>query len=56
MQWRNAFRQQILALTFNDLKRVVDAYLKPENASYGALIQKTNKDQAIALGLVIKEL
>jgi Zn-dependent M16 (insulinase) family peptidase len=55
-QWRNAFRQKVLALTYKDLDRMIERYFKPEDASLGALIQKDNKQNAIDLGMVIKEL
>jgi Zn-dependent M16 (insulinase) family peptidase len=54
--WRNAFRQKVLSLTYSDLDRAVEKYLLPKNASMGALIQKDNKEQAIELGMNIKEI
>jgi len=55
-KWRNDFRQKVLALTYADLDRVVEAYLLPEKASMGALIKKDNKNQALELGMDIKEI
>ncbi len=55
-KWRNDFRQKVLALTYADLDRVVEAYLLPEKASMGALIQKDNKNQALDLGMDVKEI
>ncbi len=54
--WRNAFRQKVLALTYKDLDAVVERYFQNDNASFGALIQKENKQQAQDMGMVIKEL
>ncbi len=55
-KWRNEFRQKVLALTYKDLDRMIERYFKPQDASLGALIQKDNKQDAIDLGMIIKEL
>ncbi len=55
-KWRNEFRQKVLALTYKDLDRMIERYFKPQDASLGALIQKDNKQDALDLGMIIKEL
>ena len=55
-KWRNEFRQRVLSITLSDLERVVDTYFDSDNASYGLLIQSENKQEALDLGFVIKEL
>jgi len=54
--WRNEFRQKVLGLTYKDLDNMVERYLNSENASLGALIQKDNKQQALDMGMSIREL
>ena len=41
LEFRNRYRQQVLNVTLNDLKRVTECYLTKENASIGVI---TNKD------------
>jgi presequence protease len=55
-EWRNQFRQNILAVTVEDLKRVTATYLQDKSASIGALIPKTMQTQASKLNLTINEL
>jgi Zn-dependent M16 (insulinase) family peptidase len=45
-EWRNDFRQRILAVTQNDLDRVASTYFKEEKASYGALIHNEMRSEA----------
>ncbi len=57
---REAFRQRILAVTLDDLKRVTGTYLKPEKAST-AVITGAGQPALVAdleneLGLVVREL
>lgn len=53
---REAFRASILNVTIEDLLRVADEYLKPENASFGLITQSANRDLLVGLGFDIKEL
>lgn len=55
-EWRNRFRQNILAVTLDDLKRVTRTYLQDKPASTGVLIPKTMQAQASKLGMTINEL
>lgn len=45
-EWRNNFRQNILAVTQQDLERVANTYFKEEQASYGALIHSEMRREA----------
>ncbi|MCP5325664.1 MAG: insulinase family protein [Oceanospirillaceae bacterium] len=55
-QWRNQFRQNVLKVSLEDLKRVTRTYLHDKNASTGVLIPKTMHDQAEKRGMKISEL
>lgn len=54
-QWRNSFRQRVLAVTLNDLVGLADKYFQGE-ASQGALIPQSQIEAAKKLGMEIKEL
>ena len=49
VKWRNEYRQKILNVTMEDLKRVVNAYFDPSLASIGAVISSQNKQEAQGL-------
>ncbi|MDX1451152.1 MAG: peptidase M16, partial [Oleiphilaceae bacterium] len=53
---REKFRQDILAVTLDDLRRVVETYLNPEQASIGVITSSANREVLRNLGLEIKEL
>jgi Zn-dependent M16 (insulinase) family peptidase len=53
---RERFRSNVLKVTLQDLIRVADLYLKPENASVGVISQSSNKDTLLALGFEVHEL
>ncbi|BFM20824.1 insulinase family protein [Gilvimarinus japonicus] len=53
---REQFRQRVLQVTIEDIKRVAQAYLQPDNASTAVISNAANKDALIALGLTIKTL
>jgi Zn-dependent M16 (insulinase) family peptidase len=53
---RKAFRQRILKVTIEDLKRVATQYLKPENASVAVVTHQGEEEQITTLGLTIKRL
>jgi Zn-dependent M16 (insulinase) family peptidase len=53
---RKAFRQRILKVTIEDLKRVATQYLKSENASIAVVTHLGEVSQASDLGLEIKHL
>jgi presequence protease len=53
---RQAFRQKILAVTLDDLKRVTATYLKPEHASIGVISNDTHKEELKNLGLELHTL
>ena len=55
-QWRNQFRQNVLNVSLDDLKRVTRTYLQDKSASTGVLIPKTMHAQAEKLGMKISEL
>lgn len=53
---RRAYRARILAVTLDDLKRVGEAWLKPEHASTAVISHAGNEDEANSLGLEIIQL
>ena len=42
---RKAFRQRVLQVTLDDLKRVTETYLKPELASSAVITSQANQDK-----------
>ena len=54
-EWRNQFRQRVLAVTLNDLVGLADKYFTGE-ASNGALIPQSQVEAAKAMDMEIKEL
>ncbi|MEE4658884.1 MAG: insulinase family protein [Halieaceae bacterium] len=46
---REAYRQRILAVTLDDLRRVTDRYLQPEHASIAVITSQDGKDANAAL-------
>lgn len=50
------FRERVLAVTLDDLKRVADRWLVPENASTAVITSHDNRKDAEGLGLAIEEL
>lgn len=53
---RELFRNRILQVTLDDLKRVAASYLRPEQASIALVTHAGNRSAAEELGLVIKTL
>jgi len=53
---QQAFRQQILKVTLDDLKRVAAQYLKPEYASIALVTHEGNETRVTDLGLEVKRL
>ena len=57
---RELFRQRVLAVTLDDLRRVVDTYLKPELASTAVITSSGQLETTAALreelGLSVQEL
>lgn len=53
---RELFRNRVVKVTLDDLKRVANLYLKPEKASIALVTQAGNKEKAQELGLEIKTL
>ena len=53
---RELFRANVLKVSLDDLKRVTESYLQPENASIGVITNASYKDDLAALGLAISEL
>ncbi len=53
---RELFRNRVVAVTLDDLKRVAASYLKAEKASIALVTHNANKDAAIALELEIHSL
>lgn len=53
---REAFRNRVVAVTLDDLKRVARAYLTPEKASIGLVTHSGCKDQVEAAGLKVIQL
>ena len=50
---RRHFRDNVLAVTIEDLKRVAETYLKPENASIAVVTSTGNAEKLQAMGLEI---
>jgi len=50
---RQLYRERVLKVTVEDLKRVGEKYLKPENASIAVITNPANEDAVKALGLEI---
>ena len=53
---REAWRQQVLRVTLDDLKRVTRQYLTPENASVAVISHAGQQEELQALGVEIKAL
>ncbi|MFO7992921.1 MAG: insulinase family protein [Marinobacter sp.] len=53
---RARFRERVLAVTLEDMKRVAREWLKPENASVAVVTSLENREAVEALGLDIQEL
>ncbi|MFC1684498.1 peptidase M16, partial [Pseudomonadota bacterium] len=53
---REGFRQRILAVTLDDLKRVGRTYLQPENASIGVITSSAILEETGDLGLEVHQL
>ena len=53
---RERFRSSILKVTLDDLVRVAELYLKPENASFGVVSQSSNKARLLEMGFEVHEL
>ncbi|PXX90951.1 peptidase M16 [Marinobacter vulgaris] len=53
---RARFRERVLAVTLEDMKRVAKEWLKPENASVAVVTSFENRDTVKKLGLDIQEL
>lgn len=53
---RARFRERVLAVTLDDMKRVAKEWLKPESASVAVVTSFENRDAASKLGLEIQEL
>ena len=50
---RRRFRENVLAVSLEDLKRVGESYLKPENASIAVVSHSGNAEKLEALGLTL---
>jgi Zn-dependent M16 (insulinase) family peptidase len=48
---RRAFRERVLAVTLDDLRRVGERYLKPEQASIAIITSQRHQDAAASMGL-----
>lgn len=48
---RRAFRERVLAVTLDDLRRVGETYLRPESASIAIITSQRHQDAAASLGL-----
>ncbi|GAA6133403.1 insulinase family protein [Oceaniserpentilla sp. 4NH20-0058] len=55
-QWRNEFRQKILAVTYDDLLRVANDYFVESKASIAAVISAQHKGEAEDLGMNVFEI
>lgn len=53
---RARFRERVLGVTMDELRRVADTWLKPENASVAVVTSPDNREVAEGLGLAIQEL
>ena len=56
VEQRARFRERVLAVTLDDLKRVARQWLAPEQASTAVVTSPENRSRAEALGLSIQEL
>jgi len=53
---RARFRERVLAVTLDELQRVADTWLVPENASVAVVTNPDNRSVAEGLGMAIQEL
>jgi len=53
---RARFRERVLAVTLDDIKRVAATWLVPANASTAVVTSPDNRDVAEQLGLAIEEM
>ena len=53
---RARFRERVLSVTVDDLRRVADTWLKPDNANVAVVTNPDNRSAAEQLGLSIQEL
>lgn len=53
---RERFRERVLSVTLDDMRRAADTWLKPENANVAVVTSPENRVAAEALGLSIQEL
>ena len=53
---RSRFRERVLAVTIDDMKRVASTWLTPENASTAVITSHENRELAEKLGLELQEL
>ncbi|WP_372964542.1 insulinase family protein [Marinobacter sp.] len=53
---RARFRERVLGVTLDEMRRVAEAWLKPEDASVAVVTNHENRKVAEQLGLVIQEL
>src|SRR5690606_38137820 len=53
---RRRFRERILQVTLDDLRRVAETYLKPELASVAVITGERNRELIEKLGLELKQL
>ena len=53
---RQRFRQRVLAVDVQDLQRVGETYLKPEQASIAVISSQTAEQRCRELGLDVKNL
>ena len=53
---RARFRERVLGVTMDELRRVADTWLKPESASIAVVTSPDNRETAEQLGLSIQEL
>ena len=53
---RRAFRQAVLGVTLDDLRRVADRHLDPEHASTAVVCSRASEDEAVGAGLSTESL
>ena len=53
---RRAFRQAVLGVTLDDLRRVAECHLDPARASTAVVCSRANEDEAQRAGLAIESL
>jgi Zn-dependent M16 (insulinase) family peptidase len=53
---RRAFRQAVLGVTLDDLRRVAERHLDPARASTAVVCSRANEDEALRAGLAIESL